>query len=386
VRSGPPFPDTEFAARVARLRQEMAAREIDALMLTAPADIFYVTGFLTRFWESPARSWFVIVPGTGKPVAVIPAIGAELMGGTWIDDIRAWPAPRPDDEGVSLLADALREAVPPAGRIGLPMGPESHLRMPLADFFRLSDALAPRAFVDGSAPLRRAREVKSEAEIACIRRTCHLAGAAFDRVPEIARPGRPLDAVFRDFQALCLAEGADWVSYLAGGAGPGGYSDVISPAPDRPLAPGDLMMLDTGAVRSGYFCDYDRNHAIGHAEDALRRAHDILFAATEAGIAAARPGMNAADLHEIIAQRIEALGGVALGGRLGHGLGTTLTEWPSLQPGDETVLRAGMVLAIEPGLEIAPGRIMVHEENIVLREDGSELLSPRAPAELPVLK
>ncbi|MEZ5905070.1 MAG: M24 family metallopeptidase [Geminicoccaceae bacterium] len=47
-------------------------------------------------------------------------------------------------------------------------------------------------------------------------------------------------------------------------------------------------------------------------------------------------------------------------GRLGHGLGTQLTEWPSLMPGDTTRLRAGMVLTLEPWLELAPGRLMVH--------------------------
>ncbi|MEM6680468.1 MAG: M24 family metallopeptidase, partial [Pseudomonadota bacterium] len=86
-----------------------------------------------------------------------------------------------------------------------------------------------------------------------------------------------------------------------------------------------------------------------------------------------------------IARAITAAGGQPLDGRHGHGLGLTLTEWPSIMPGDTTELREGMVLTIEPGLEIAPGRIQVHEEVIVLRESGAELLSPRAPAVLPIL-
>ena len=379
------FEPAEYRDRLARLQAAMAADGLDALLTTTAPDIFYLTGFLTRFWESPARPWFVVVPAAGDPIAVIPTIGLALMATTWIADIRHWDAPRPADEGVALLAAALREVTPPEGRIGLPMGPETHLRMPLGDHARLVAALAPRRLVDGTAALRRTREVKSEPEVARIRATARIAGAAFDLVPEFAGPGRPLDAVFRDFQAACLGAGADWVSYLAGGAGPGGYGDVISPAAPRPLAAGDLMMLDTGAVCAGYFCDFDRNYAIGRADDGLRRAHDILFAATEAALAAARPGMTAADLHAVLAGTIAAAGATPLGGRLGHGLGLSLTEGPSLMPGDATELRAGMVLAIEPGLAIGPGRIMVHEENVVLRGQGAELLSPRAPAELPVL-
>ena len=80
--------------------------------------------------------------------------------------------------------------------------------------------------------------------------------------------------------------------------------------------------------------------------------------------------------------------GGALGndvGRLGHGLGSQLTEWPSHTAWDDTVLEPGMVLTLEPGMSFAPGRVMVHEENIVVREAGPELLTRRAPPELPVI-
>jgi Xaa-Pro dipeptidase len=68
---------------------------------------------------------------------------------------------------------------------------------------------------------------------------------------------------------------------------------------------------------------------------------------------------------------------------LGHGLGMQLTEPPSNMPGDGTVLLSGMVLTIEPGIEYAPGKMIVHEENIVIRPDGPELLTLRAPRTLP---
>jgi len=380
------FPAEEYRRRVAALQAGMAPAGVEAMLLTTAADLLYVTGFLTRFWESPTRPWFVVVPAAGDPVAVIPSIGAALMAGTWIADIRSWDAPHPDDDGVGLLADTLCEVVPRHGRVGLPMGPETQLRMPLADYARLLERIAPRPAVDATAVLRRVREIKSEAEIVKIRAACRVADAAFAQVPEFAGPGRPLAAVFRDFQIALLAAGADWVGYLAGGAGPGGYGDVISPADARALRPGDVLMLDTGVVRDGYYCDFDRNFAVGAVDAAAHRAQAALHAATEAAIAAIRPGMTAAELHRVIATALRAEGAVPGGGRLGHGLGLALTEWPSLTPDDHTVLREGMVLTIEPGVTIAAGRIMVHEENIVLRAAGAELLSTRAPAALPVLE
>ena len=80
--------------------------------------------------------------------------------------------------------------------------------------------------------------------------------------------------------------------------------------------------------------------------------------------------------------------GGALGnsvGRMGHGLGMELTEWPSVMPGDDTLLEPGMVLTIEPGMSFAPGKEMVHEENILITEEGARILTRRAPAEMPII-
>ncbi|WP_300034748.1 Xaa-Pro peptidase family protein [uncultured Roseobacter sp.] len=379
------FPASEFRNRVDALQAGLQASDTDALLLTSPADIFYVTGFLTRFWESPARPWFVIVPARSAPIAVIPSIGLELMSKCWIKDIRTWDAPFPGDDGVTLLADTLRSVIPENGRLGIPMGAETHVRMPLADFQKVVALLTPRRVVDATETLQRVREIKSDAEIERIRATCRSADLAFGQIADIAAAGMPMEQVFRDFQIALLAAGADWVSYVAGGAGRGGYSDVISPAPRRKLAPGDLLMLDTGAVRGGYFCDFDRNFSIGRADDACRRAYDALFQATETVLQDLRPGNRACDVHRMLSDGLKDAGATPGGGRLGHGLGITLTEWPSFIPADQTELREGMVLTIEPSVEISPGRFMVHEENIVLRENGPELLSRRAATELPVL-
>jgi Xaa-Pro aminopeptidase len=72
-------------------------------------------------------------------------------------------------------------------------------------------------------------------------------------------------------------------------------------------------------------------------------------------------------------------------GRLGHGLGMQLTEQPSHAAFDTTVLEAGMVLTLEPSLGYSEGLMMVHEENIVLRTGGAELLTQRAAHDLPVI-
>lgn len=379
------FPDAEYKERLARAQAKMAKAGLSALLLSTEAEVRYFTGYLTRFWESPSRPWFLVVPAARDPIAVIPSIGAALMGQTWISDIRTWSAPDLLDDGVSLLADALAEIVGMNGRIGVPSGHESHLRMPLTDYARLKAALPDQDLCDDAGIMRALRLIKSPAEIAKIRNACAIAGRAFARVPQIAQAGTPLDHVFRRFQMLCLEEGADWVPYLAGGAGPDGYGDVISPATQTPLDNGDILMLDTGLVWDGYFCDFDRNFAVGAPSPCATSAYAKLMEATEAGLQAAKPGSSAADIfHAMDAITTGGAGGTDAG-RNGHGLGMQLTEWPSFIAGDNTVIEPGMVLTLEPGVETREGRIMVHEEDIVITENGADFLSPRADTKLTVI-
>lgn len=380
------FPPEEFAARCSKAQEMMAHAGLDALLLTTEPEVRYFSGYLTQFWQSPTRPWFLVLPARGKPIAVIPAIGAECMARTWVEDIRTWSSPNPADEGISLLAGTLTETAGARGRIGLPKGPETHLRMPLADFEALQRRLPDTTFADAGDILRALRMVKSEAEIAKVAHICGIVSEVFESLPGLLRAGMSQIEIFRLFKTECLQRGADDVAYLVGGAGADGYGDIISPPSTRPVEAGDVLILDTGSVFDGYYCDFDRNYAFGRAADDVRRAYEVVYAATEAGLQAARPSATCAEVYRAM-QAVMDRGG-ALGndvGRLGHGLGMQLTEWPSNHPEDRTRLEPGMILTLEPGMAFAPGRVMVHEENIVIREGPPQLLTRRAAPELPII-
>ncbi len=378
------FAAGEFARRIAGAQAELARNNLDGLLLTTPAEFYYFTGFLTRFWESPTRPWFLIIPQSGEPVAVIPTIGAPLMRRTAVRDIRTWSSPDLKDDGVSLLADTLSELFKD-GRVGTPDGIETHVRMPLADFQRLTQMVGPVRIEGDCGIVANLRMVKSQAEIEKIENACGIAERAFANVREFARPGVGFDMVCREFQRACLAQGADWVPYLAGGHGPCGYDDVISPATSAPLQNGDILMLDTGLVWDGYFCDFDRNFSLGPADNETAAAYDVLIEATQAGFEAIRPGQRACDIFAAMDQVLTGGAGTSENGRLGHGLGIQLTEWPSLIPGDTSELKTGMVLTLEPSILTRDGCMLVHEENVVIEETGARYLTKPCPKGLPVL-
>lgn len=375
----PDFPETEYEERLARAQRAMRADGLDALFFTTEAELRYFTGFRTLFWQSPTRPWFLVVPVSGKPIAVIPQIGAHLMAATWVEDIRTFAAPHPTDDGISLLADCLSRF----GRVGMPMGRESTLRMPLRDFRELTTRLSHLEFVDASDLMLRLRMVKSEREIALLRQICGIGSAGFANAARLFHEGQTLKEVFRTFRIELLRQGADDVPYLVGAAGQGGYGDVISPPTDQQLDKGDVLMLDTGATKNGYFCDFDRNFAIGVATDAVRVAHEKLVLAVEAAAAVARPGRTCADLFSAMTAVLGQDDGDV--GRLGHGLGMQLTEMPSVTGFDTTGLQENMVMTLEPSIDLGNGKMMVHEENIVVRDGPPEFLSTPALKEIPVI-
>ena len=380
------FAQAEFEARTERAQGRMHELEMDVMLLTTEPQVRYFSGFLTQFWHSPTRPWFLLIPLEGKPIAVIPSIGVAGMRQSWIDDIRSWSSPQPEDDGISLLLAAIGELPRRFGRLGATMGMESILRMPVRDFQHLQTNLSGMEVVDCAQMMLQLCSVKSAAEIEKVRYVCELTSDCFNDLPGLIHIGQSERDILRDMRIDLLQRGADHTPYIVSASGPDGYGDIIMGPSDRIVENGDVMIIDTGTIFDGYFCDFDRNYAFGSASDKARRAYDTVYQSTEAGLVAARPGATTTEVWQAMWSVLEA--GGALGndvGRMGHGLGAQLTEWPSLTASDNTPLEPGMVMTLEPGMEFASGKLMVHEENIVITEDGAELLSKRAAIEMPII-
>jgi len=380
------FELSEFETRTSRAQEMMHEHQLDAIFLTTEPNIRYFSGFFTQFWESPTRPLFLIVPAAGKPIAVIPEIGGSGMAGTWIDDIRTWASPNPDDDGISLVANILNGLPRRYGRVGATLGIESCLRMPFNNFIELSSMLSAKEFVDIADDIHRLRSVKSEPEVEKIRKACDIAHQGFANIPKHARIGQTERDICKKMRIDMLEAGADSIKYLIAGSGPDGYDSIIMGPTGRRLSRGDVLIIDVGAVYDGYFSDFDRNFAFGRPSDATLRAYKAVYEATDAGFEAARPGATTTDVYNAMWSVMEAAGAIGNDvGRLGHGLGMQLTEWPSNTAFDNTPLVPGMVLTLEPGMMYAPGKSMVHEENIVITESGAQYLSVRCSPELTII-
>jgi Xaa-Pro aminopeptidase len=129
----PPFSTSEFHDRVERMREAMRFHELDAALLTSEANVEYLSGFWTLFaWNSLSRPWYFILPLDGEPIGVIPEFGETNWRNTsWVERLIVWPSPRPEDEGISLLAKIFRGLRHRFGRIGAELGAETRIGMPV---------------------------------------------------------------------------------------------------------------------------------------------------------------------------------------------------------------------------------------------------------------
>ena len=380
------FADEEFENRTLRAQEIMYEYELDGILLTTPQNIRYFTGYDSQFWESPTRPWFVIVPLSGKPIAIVPEIGESEFKKTWLDEIKTWPSPRPEDEGVSLLKSNLENVKKTFGQIGLELGSEMALRMPISDFLKLKEVVGTN-LVDGSNAIWDMRMIKTNEELKKIKFVCSIASDAYNALPSTLSIGNTEKEAVHKLKIDILNRGADSVPFMPGISGQGGVSQIVCGPTDRILDDGDILFIDTGSTFDGYFCDFDRNYAFGRVASDVEKVYQILWQATEIGIKTAIPGATTNDIFNAMNKVIQDGGTIGNNvGRLGHGLGLQLTEPPSHRLGEKTVIKENMVLTIEPAMEYAPGKMIVHEENIVIQQDGAELITKRAPKEIPVIK
>ena len=380
------FANEEFEKRTLRAQEIMHKYELDGILLTTPQNIRYFTGYDSQFWESPTRPWFIIVPLSGMPIAIVPEIGESEFKKTWLEEIKTWPSPRPEDEGISLLKSNLEDLKKTFGQIGLELGSEMAIRMPVRDLLKLKEIVSTN-LVDGSEAIWNMRMIKTNEEINKIKFICSIVSDAYIALPSTLSIGNTEREAVNKLKIDILKRGADNVPFMPGISGQGGVTQIVCGPTNRIINDGDVLFIDTGSTFDGYFCDFDRNYAFGKVTSEVEKVYEVLWQATEVGIETAIPGATTNDVFDAMNKVIQEGGAIGNNvGRLGHGLGLHLTEPPSHRSGDKTVIKENMVLTIEPAIEYAPGKIIVHEENIVIKKEGAELITKRAPKEIPVIK
>ena len=378
------FPKEEYLKRLDDIHKKLENENIDAIVITSPANFRYFSGLDSNFWESPTRPWFLIISKNGKIKALVPSIGLSAIESTFIKDIEVWQSPNPKDEGTSLLKKIIK-TFPKNSNIGFELGMETYLRMSIKEFLKIKNDLKEYNLIDSTNIVWSLRKIKSDLEIKNIEKICSITSKVFDNFINKISLGMSEKEIATLFKKELINNGVDYIMYLSCASGINGYNQIICNPSEKKLGDGDILIIDTGSTVNGYFCDFDRNFGFGNINQKSLNAYNKLWDATEKTLEIIKPGISCKEVYESLSKNLFSSNIKSTVGRMGHGFGLQLTEPPSIMIDDNTILEKNMILALEPSIEIENGLILVHEENVLITENGNRLLTTRTPKELPVI-
>ena len=348
--------------RISRLQDRLAAQETDFVAVGPGAHMDYLLGFHPHPDERPC---LLMVSRSGAGM-LMPALNAEAA--RTATDLPFWAWKDADGPGAALDAAFGDLGVRNAGRIGL----DETMRTDFA--LMLIDALpnADRRLASDS--VGHLRLHKDEAEIAALKENAAIADAAQQAVRAAVRPGITENEL-ADVARKTFAEHGAKTIFTIVGAGPNGAYPHHHTG-DTVVKAGDAIVVDIGGCKGIYPSDITRMVSCGTPPEGYQAVHDVVNAAVEAALAVIKPGCLARDVDAAARSVITEAGyGEYFVHRTGHGLGIEVHEPPYITATADTVLNAGMVFSVEPGIYL-PGRFGIRlEEIVVVRETGPEVLS-----------
>ena len=350
----------DVAARSTRLRPLFPDAGIDALVVTNPANIRYLTSF--------TGSAGVVLVTADELVLVTDGRYRDQAA----DQVRAAGV----DARVEISSTAQREIIisvlADRARIGLEA---DHVSWSSQRRYA-SEWFPDRTLVPTVALVETLRRCKDAGELARIELAARIADDALDLMrprlldePTELEFGRELDMTMRSLGATRPS----FETIVA--SGPNGARPHARPS-DRVIREGDLVVLDFGAVIDGYCSDMTRTLAVGGVSDTARRMLEVVTAAQAAGVAAVRPGIAARDVDAVCRSVIAEAGWAdAFSHGTGHGVGLDIHEAPGVRSTSDATLVIGDVVTVEPGVYLPEHGGVRVEDTVVVTTEGCRPLT-----------
>lgn len=353
--------------RLAHIRQLMHDQQLDALLITSPANRRYLSGF------------------TGSAGALLITADRALLLSDFRYQTQAAQEAASFEFRLLANAAALPTALPSLLReLGLDQ-PQARLGFESADVSVAQYSAWQQAFkaeqlrinwLATEGLVEQARRSKDADELATLRRAIAITDEAFAAVRPLLRPEMREREAAWELEKAMRERGADGLAFDIIVAGGDNGSRPHARAGDDPLGRGRPIVMDFGALLGGYHADMTRTVILGEADDQFWQIYNIVLAAQAAAERDVRPGLTGQQADTIARDQIAAAGyGDAFGHSLGHGVGLVIHEGPRLAQTSQDVLAAGAVVSIEPGIYVPGWGGVRIEDLVVLTETGLEVLT-----------
>ena len=377
-----------YKDKVAKMQHSMEHLGVDGIICFKPQNTFFLSGFNPVLYSHPV---VVIVPREGDAVLLVHSLRARHSADeAAIDDIRLfgmWANQKPiaNDAytAIGIIADDLKLK-------GKVIGYEGDF-ISLSQYQKIQGITNAPKMVDVSDFLKRSRNIKDEYEINLLRLSSYLTNIGMDVALQNIRKSEAEASISAE-----IAMRETWAKELSEfeissfGNNEGGivtalwcYSNSGYRVPYGCECPGDRIPLEgevclpvCWAAIDGYHSENERTVMIGKIPDNYEKAYDAMLAGRANVFKMMKAGVTASEVYDAgVAPYIEAGFKDFLPGRIGHGVGLSLHEFPSLAKDNNLVLEEGMCVTVEPGLVFAGWGSTRHSDTVVVRKDGIEILT-----------
>jgi len=379
--------EVEHKRRLERVRKSLVRRRLDALYLTNSTSMFYLTGYSFISTERPAA---LIIPINGKITFMGPLLEKDHvpLKTRIIEDIKTYVDYPGEKHPIEHFADFLKDMGLSKKRIGIDnkagaAGMWGYKGPPITK--KLQEA----KFVDMSKLVPSMRLIKSEQEVALIKESAKWANLAHSLLQEYAAEGLwdvevALTASLEASTIMKKTLGPDYepmrniLPVTAGFRGQIGEMSAIphSIATKRMIRKGDVILGEVGVDVGGYSCELERTMIVGKPTPKQKRYFNVMAKAQEAAFETLKAGVKCSEVDKATINVFKKTGLTHLvKHHTGHGLGLEGHEPPWLDIGNDELLRAGMIVSLEPGIYETGFAGFRHSDTVLITEDGAELIT-----------
>lgn len=358
--------------RLEQIQRYMDHQKLDAVIITSPRHVYYLTGFNSDPHE---RFLGLVIPHGDEPVLITPELDrqAASQASSVQKIVTHTDTQNPYEVLKSTLPSSLRQ-------VGIEKG---HLTV--NRYEQLKAAIGAEVFLDMEALLQEMRSVKTSEEVQRIKHAIRL-------VEDVLREG--LKKVQVGVTEIEIVAELEYQMKKLGAQGPsfetmvlaGEKSALPHGKPDhRPIKEGEFLLFDLGVYADGYISDITRTFAVGRVTQRMASMYEAVLAANRAGIDATKPGVTFASIDQQAREAIAERGyGEYFIHRLGHGMGLETHEYPSVHGENQDIAKTGNVFTIEPGVYIPEVGGVRIEDDVLVTDNGCEVLTT-FPKELKII-
>ncbi|WP_249226791.1 M24 family metallopeptidase [Alicyclobacillus mengziensis] len=361
-----------FSQRIEAMQNELLKQGLDAVVVTAPANLYYFAGVWLHVGE---RATALVIRQSAAPLWIVHAMFRAEVRGVHVETVFWRDGERPFGQIAKAIGKATRFAIDGdwEARHVLALQEAVQAEAPGSVAVAADDIISQLRARKDDGELNKLQQASLRADAVVAKLKAQITADATE-----LQLAKQLGVLWEEIKS----EGMSFPPIVAAGVNGAAPHHEPDDTKVRSTVGATTVVVDTGGFYDRYVSDITRTFVVGEPSEEIKRVYELVLAANLAGIAAAKPGVTLSDVDKATRDVIESAGyGEYFTHRTGHGVGLSIHEAPFVVAGNDQKLEVGMVMSIEPGIYL-PGKFGVRIEDLIVIEEGGARPLNQAPKQL----